>query len=161
VPDGVVLRPATLRDADAAATLHMTCWREAYGPLVDADLLATELADPASWARKWRERIALGAPRLLASKGPDLLGFASVGAARHDEAPVETELYAIYVLAAWHGTGIAQALLDVSLGDRSAYLWVLEDNVRARRFYERNGFRPQGARKKFAPLDAWELMLVR
>jgi ribosomal protein S18 acetylase RimI-like enzyme len=157
----VVLRPATLRDADAGAALHLTCWREAYGPLVDRDLLEAQLADPESWAARWRERIALGAPRMVAAHGAELVGFASVGAARYEGAPGGSELYAIYVLAAWHGTGVGQALLDVSLGGRSAYLWVLEDNLRARHFYERNGFRWRGARKKFEPLDAWERCLVR
>lgn len=161
LPDGVVLRPATVRDAEAGAALHVRCWREAYGPLVDPDLLEARLADAEAWVAKWRDRIALGPPRTLAVNGADLLGFAVAGQARHEGAPVDTELYAIYVLEAWHGTGVAQALLDATLGERSAYLWVLEDNLRARRFYERNGFRWRGARKKFGPLDAWERCLVR
>ena len=38
-----------------------------------------------------------------------------------------------------------QALLDAVLGEEPAQLWVAEANPRAIRFYERNGFRADGA----------------
>jgi hypothetical protein len=38
-------------------------------------------------------------------------------------------------------------LLDAAIGDRPASLWVLDDNPRAREFYRRNGFAPDGAEK--------------
>jgi GNAT superfamily N-acetyltransferase len=161
LPAGVVLRRATVRDAEAGAALHIACWREAYGPIVEPALLEAQLAEPERWAVRWRERIALGAPRLLALDGDDVVGFASVGTGRDEDTDVSTELYAIYVRQSWHGTGLGQVLLDTVLGGRSAYLWVLEANQRARAFYARNGFTPDGARKKFDLLDAWEERLVR
>lgn len=157
----VELRRATLHDAEAGAALHAACWRETYGPLVDAVLLENYLADAGRWAARWRDRIALGPPRLLAAHGDELVGFASAGPGRHETVPVPTELYAIYVRAAWHGTGLGQALLEEILHGQPAYLWVLEDNLRARAFYARNGFTPDGGRKKFEPLDAWEVRLTR
>lgn len=57
------------------------------------------------------------------------------------------ELEGIYVLAAAHGSGAGQALLDASLGDRPAFLWVAEHNPRAEAFYRRNGFRRDGSVK--------------
>ena len=53
---------------------------------------------------------------------------------------------ALYVRADRWGTGIGYALLEVAIGDRAAYLWVLEGNARAIRFYERQGFRLDGTR---------------
>lgn len=51
----------------------------------------------------------------------------------------------LYVAPGAQGTGLAQALLDAALPDRrDAYLWVFADNGRALRFYERNGFAPDG-----------------
>jgi len=61
------------------------------------------------------------------------------------------ELYALYVLPAWWSTGTGRALMDRVLDATSAArylsvrLWVLRDNARARRFYERAGFAPDGA----------------
>ena len=160
LPPGVALRPATGADAAAGARLHIACWREAYGPLVDPKLLEAHL-DEERWALRWHEQIMNGSPRLLAVHGAEPVGFVTCGPSLHDDAPVPFELYAVYVRAAWYGTGVAQALLDAGLGDRSAYLWVLEGNTRARRFYERNGFATDGGRQKYRPLDAWEVRMVR
>lgn len=161
LPDGVVIRAATLRDADAGAAMHRACWRETYGPLVDPGLLEAHLADTHGWATSWRDRIALGPPRLLALAGDEVIGYASVGPARHEDPPVPTELYALYVRAAWYGTGVGEALLTGALGERSAYLWVLEANLRAQAFYRHHGFTPDGGRQLYHPLDAWELRFLR
>ncbi len=61
------------------------------------------------------------------------------------------ELYALYVRPAWWSTGTGRALMERVLARTSAAgflsisLWVLQDNRRARRFYERAGFAPDGA----------------
>jgi ribosomal protein S18 acetylase RimI-like enzyme len=61
------------------------------------------------------------------------------------------ELYALYVHPAWWSTGTGRALMDrvlarsAAAGYSSITLWVLRDNRRARRFYERAGFAPDGA----------------
>jgi len=60
------------------------------------------------------------------------------------------ELYALYLLPAWWSAGVGRALmtsvLDALRGDRyrRVTLWVLADNARARRFYERAGFTLDG-----------------
>jgi GNAT superfamily N-acetyltransferase len=60
------------------------------------------------------------------------------------------ELYAMYVAPAWWSTGTGRALMGHVLtalgadGYPRAVLWVLADNARARRFYERAGFTPDG-----------------
>jgi ribosomal protein S18 acetylase RimI-like enzyme len=59
-------------------------------------------------------------------------------------------LYALYLLPAWWSAGVGRALmvsvLDALRGDRyrRVVLWVLADNARARRFYERAGFTVDG-----------------
>jgi len=62
------------------------------------------------------------------------------------------ELYALYVHPAWWSTGTGRALMDHVLarvcmaGYACITLWVLEANARARCFYQRAGFAPDGAR---------------
>ena len=57
----------------------------------------------------------------------------------------------LYVLPDFWGAGVARALHDRAvarlreLGHERARLWVLEQNQRARRFYERRGWRPDGS----------------
>jgi ribosomal protein S18 acetylase RimI-like enzyme len=73
-------------------------------------------------------------------------------------AGVVGELYAIYVTPAWWSAGAGRALMESALsaleadGYRRAVLWVLADNARARRFYERAGFTPDGATNILAGL---------
>ena len=69
--------------------------------------------------------------------------------------PIEPEgpallLDQLYVLKAYHGTGIAHGLMDWALeeskrrGAEELYLTVYIDNHRARRFYDLHGFEPVG-----------------
>ena len=59
-------------------------------------------------------------------------------------------LEGLYVVPERWGTGLADELhgraleLVRALGSPSCKLWVLEDNTRARRFYERRGWRENG-----------------
>lgn len=169
LPGNVELRRATADDAEAGARLHMACWREAYGPITDPALLDPILSDEDAWAERWRRQIDDGAERTVAVvkptgpelKGPELIGFSAAGSARQDQAPTERELQALYVREAWHGTGVGTALLSAAIGADAASLWVLEDNLRARAFYVKQGFSDGGGRKLYENLDAWEIQLVR
>ena len=95
---------------------------------------------------------------------PDIIGYASFGPERDvvdmpwpypltsaGSGGEVAELYALYVHPAWWSTGTGRALMDQVLtrvsaaGYRGIALWVLQDNARARRFYERAGFEPDGA----------------
>lgn len=59
-------------------------------------------------------------------------------------------------------SGSGQALLEAALpAGTPAQLWVAEQNPRARRFYARNGFAPDGVQVRDAVLDLEELRLVR
>jgi len=61
------------------------------------------------------------------------------------------ELYAMYLAPAWWSAGVGRALMAAVLselravGYRRAVLWTLTGNARARRFYDRAGFAPDGA----------------
>lgn len=68
----------------------------------------------------------------------------------------------IYVLASEYGSGAAQALLDATLGDSPASLWVADPNPRAQAFYRRNGFLPDGERTVAAKWENLaEIRMVR
>jgi GNAT superfamily N-acetyltransferase len=157
----ISLRLAAPADAEAGAAMHAACWQEAYGPLVDPDLLAERLSNTDRWVAAWRRHLTDGPPRVLAEADGELVGFSVVGPNRDGDPATPAELYAIYVRAAWWGTGLAQRLWDAVRPDEPCSLWVLETNTRARGFYERLGFVPDGARELYADLEAWEIRMVR
>lgn len=162
LPPGISLRLATADDAEAGAVLHAACWREAYGPYAAPGLLAEKLANTSRWAEAWRVQLEKGPPRPLAvTDDGELVGFSVAGPSRDEGRPTPYELYAIYLREAWWGSGVAQELWEAVRPPGPTSLWVLEDNARARGFYRRNGFEPDGGRELYDDLGAWEIRMVR
>jgi ribosomal protein S18 acetylase RimI-like enzyme len=105
---------------------------------------------------RWWQRLAEPESRhdavFVAEDGGHVVGFASCGESR--DVPGEGELYAIYALPESWGSGAGPLLMAAIVaalrksGFASASLWVLEDNPRARRFYEREGWSPAGRREE-------------
>lgn len=138
------IRRAEAADAEALAHLHLDVWDDAYTGLMPQQLLDDRRSDVDRRIEKWREILAAHEPTMVA-EGPDgLVGFASAGPGRDNDVDTELELKALYVRAAWWGTGVGYALFQEAVGDRAAYLWVLAANDRAIAFYERQGFRLDG-----------------
>ena len=136
---GPGVRQATVEDAAAIARVHIQAWRETYTRLVEPGELDALNGD--ARAERWRTIFDEGRTTVwVAELAGDAIGFASAGTRREHEAVRPVELEAIYVLAEHHGSGAGQQLLDSAIGDSPAFLFVAEDNPRATRFYERNGF---------------------
>jgi ribosomal protein S18 acetylase RimI-like enzyme len=166
----VLVRHATIDDAPALALVHVHAWQAAYrGAMPDSFLDALSVADRASW---WRDVFAAGPgpgqPSTLVGLADDALGgFVTVGPCNDDAlAGSVSQLWALNVDPAHWGTGLADALVERgtehlrSLGRPEAVLWVVDSNARARRFYERHGWAPDGAHMT-ADLGGFEVDEVR
>jgi GNAT superfamily N-acetyltransferase len=136
-------------DALAIETIRVRGWRIAYRhvfPARDLDELPIDES-------RWRLRLASPPPgwtTLVVERDRRVRGFASVGPSRDEHGT--GELYAIYVDPDDWSTGAGRALIERAEAELAreygeAMLWVLEENPRARRFYERAGWWPDGARK--------------
>jgi ribosomal protein S18 acetylase RimI-like enzyme len=155
-----IARP-TLDDLDEMGRVHVQVWREAYAGLLPADYLAG--LDPTLGPTRWRERFG-SSPEVswwLAHDDEGIAGMTTSGPPRDEGPPAPLELYAINVLSRAHGTGLADDLMARAVGDRPAYLWVLEGNERALAFYRRHGFCDEGGRKPEPETGAVELRLAR
>jgi GNAT superfamily N-acetyltransferase len=91
---------------------------------------------------------------LLAEEEGELLAFSTSGESRDDDAdPSVGEIRSFFVAAGRWGQGVGRALMAAvldSLGERGfteATVWSFAANERANRFYERAGFRRDGAEK--------------
>ena len=79
------------------------------------------------------------------------------------------QLVGMWVDPRARGLGVADALVEAvadharSQGAETLVLWVTEINDRAKRFYQRMGFQPTGARQVVRPdePDHWELQMIR
>lgn len=144
------VRDATAADAGPIGRVQEQGWQVAYRhvfPVAELDRGGFIQVE------RWQERLERpprGWSTFVVERDGEVIGFASVGPSR-DERGLG-ELYAIYVDPHAWSTGAGRALLDrceERLFPRypAATLWVLEDNPRARSFYERAGWSPDGARK--------------
>ncbi len=154
---GVRIRDMALADCAAVAEIRVRGWQRAYAGLIPSAYL--DAMDPAQDAERRRTHLMAKEESVnLVAEAPDaeLTGWACYGPCRDEGVrPGSAELYAIYVRPDRVGAGIGRSLLgevtarSLSAGFDAITLWVLKENVRARRFYERAGFRPDGAEKTF------------
>lgn len=153
-PDGFKAIRADASLADILGQVHAQSWQAAYHGLVPEEILVeftprrraeifkSAMADsPIEYYLFQMEEAPVGLAMLWASHEahmPDTVG----------------ELYAIYFHPdAWGKGGPKQAMEFClnrlsQLGFTQVNIWVLENNMRARRFYEKFGFLPDGREKE-------------
>ena len=175
----VVIRSASTADAAEIAAVMRDSWFAAYDGII-ASAIIDRATSPDGGARirqsfrtrPWQRMIAAVAHGPAPASAARIVGYASFGPERdvlgmpwpYPRTPAGrdgqvAELYALYVHPAWWSTGTGRALMDRILakarasGYTSITLWVLEANARARRFYQRAGFAPDGARHVLDDLD--------
>ena len=117
--------------------------------------MAAYMAIAFSPEQQRRELVDPECSYIVAEQDAQLAGYVLVRTG--DDAPEcvtvrpSVEIARLYVDRPWHGSGVAQRLMDAALADAvargavGAWLGVWEHNVRAVRFYEKNGFRDVGA----------------
>lgn len=138
------IRP--LRETDSlleVSRIYEESWKSAYRGIVPQSYLD---GIPAGlWAAALDGRDSL----VLTEHGR-LIGTSSVCPSRWPDYPEFGEVVSLYLLPEYMGLGYGGPLLEAAVetlgeqGFRDVLLWVLEDNRRARRFYEKHGFRPAG-----------------
>ena len=156
-----MIRPARPADAGPLALCHLACWREAYTGMVGPDRLSPALAAVDQRTARWRRILAGEHGTLVAEQDGDIVGFASVGPGRDEDLDLGSELYALYVRQAHWGRGVGHRLITAAVGDEDGFLWVLRDNARARAFYARHGYRPDGTEKLEEHFGGVEIRMVR
>src|SRR5690348_16147218 len=134
------IRRATPGDAWAIANVHVRTWQAAYEHVFGAERLGALTVEQRMPG--WERILGQGELQVFVAEDEGrIVGFVAVG---------DGEVSGIYVEPeAWGsaaGTELMRAGLDElrALGFASAELRVLEDNPRARRFYEREGWQADG-----------------
>ncbi len=140
------------------AYVHWRCWHEAYAGLVsEAYLEKLTLSKCEQIAFQWRDNI------LIAKDGERVIGFLGYGD-RGEEAQNTGEIFALYVLPEYWGKGVSKKLVEAGLERLKTYptiaLWVLKENPRAIRFYEKCGFTATGEALYSKAIDATEIRMV-
>jgi GNAT superfamily N-acetyltransferase len=140
------LREATKLDSAAIAHLHAESWRSAYHGILSDDYLDQRAHSEraALWQSRFSEIASKPFFAVLAEAGDELAGFACVFPREH---PIfGSFLDNLHVVPQSIGQGIGRQLLSEVARRLIAekipgglYLWVIEKNSRARKFYARAG----------------------
>ena len=148
------VRVAIETDARDIAFVQVTSWQTAYKGLVADDHLQN--MSIAKREQTWRQIISKGESHCLVVEiNKQIIGFANMGISRDPDkiVPPTGEIYAIYLLPTHWRQGLGQQLFNEAIKWLNAQnlpesvIWVLEGNWPARRFYEKQGFRPDGVTK--------------
>ncbi len=153
------IRAANLDDAVGIARVHIACWRETYFGSLPSEMLAA--LDIDARANMWAS--ALSDPANLVSvleSAGEIVGFGACGEQRTPAlriAGYDSEIVAINMLRIAQGVGAGRTLMRhmavwlAERGMKGVSLWVLAENQKARRFYERLGAEICGEREERLP----------
>ncbi len=148
------IRKATVDDAAGIAAVHVASWQGAYRGQLPDEFLDAMAVEPRT--RIWQQYLAADGQAAFVAEddGGRIVAFVHTMPARDDDADAATgEVTSIYASPSAWGTGAGRELMTAavdhlrSAGYRTATLWVLDTNTRARRFYELAGFAPDGTTK--------------
>lgn len=121
--------------------IYESSWKYAYKGMIPQDYL--DSIPMGQWANSISK---VGMNNLVLIENGMMIGTASFCKSRWEKYRDYGEIVSIYFLPDYIGKGYGRLLLNRCIeelkqcGFRKVLLWVLEDNHRARKFYEKNGF---------------------
>jgi GNAT superfamily N-acetyltransferase len=171
----LTLRTALPHDAQQIAALHAASWRYAYRGALSDEYLARDIVSEC--AALWSSRLESPSPAqlvIVAEVDNDTVGFACAYA--NADIQWGTLLDNMHVAQGLQGKGIGTSLIGaiaqwctLTISHKGLFLWVLQSNVRAQRFYQGLGavntgtdvWAPPGGgavpRCRYAWLNVWLL----
>lgn len=139
------IRQMKAGEADDISRIYASSWRCAYRGIVPQAYL--DRLSELRWSALLAENPSKSFVLLEAGK---FVGTSSVSPARDEKLSGWGEIISLYLLPEYFGKGYGKALFQHSVrelnrrGFENIYLWTLEGNRRARAFYEKHGFAPDG-----------------
>jgi ribosomal protein S18 acetylase RimI-like enzyme len=144
-------------DADRIAQLHAESWRRTYRGMMRDEFLDGDVFS--NRCEAWRDLMSTvggGKLVLLAEEGANLAGFICVTGG--EDVLWGSYIDNLHVGQDYMRRGVGRALmghaarwLDETYSRSSVYLWVMQANDRARRFYEALGAANAGERSRLHP----------
>lgn len=148
------IRHADVNDAEIMGGIHAGSWKAAYKGIVPDSFLDRINAE--GRANYFYKALKEGLEEdVLVFVNEKAVGLMAIGKCRDaDQQEPCGEIWGIYLLPEYWNRGIGKHLITWGLqelkarGYQKVTLWVLEENFRARRFYEKMGFTHDGTVKE-------------
>ena len=132
-------------DRNAVSRIYEQSWRAAYRGIIPQAYL-----DAIPRGRWVKNLDTPGWSTMVCVENREYVGTSSFCRSRFEQFPDAGEVISIYLLPEYFGKGYGTQLLRAVLGElkkqgfAEVFLWALEENHRAGRFYEKNGFSRSG-----------------
>ena len=159
-----LLRQANTDDAQRIAQVQVTTWQSAYlGMIPDGYLGSLSIDRRAQNWVKILESATTGNQTIVAEMDGVVVGFIGIGRSRESEETGLGEVFSIYVEPNFQSRGIGSKLMQAGIallkdqGLNGAVLWVLDQNIRTRAWYESHGWQSNG-KSKTDKRDDFELL---
>ncbi|MCL2059094.1 MAG: GNAT family N-acetyltransferase [Oscillospiraceae bacterium] len=168
----LTIRQAMPKDAAIFTDCLILCWQSAYKGIVPDDYLNNMVLDREKRIERYKHVFSNPGDCVYycVTHEDRMVGFLVINKNRNSDTPDIGEIWAIYLIEDFCGKGHGIELLDFEInelkrsGCKQIYLWVFEDIKRARRFYEKHGFRFDGKIREMTygkPLIHCEYVLER
>ena len=165
--ESLLLRQANVDDAHGIAHIHVNTWQSAYvGMMPDSYLQNLSVEQRAqNWIKILESPIAEN-QTIVAEIDGLAVGFIGIGPSRESNDSDLGEVFAIYVEPNFQGRGVGSRLMHEGIhllkaqGFKGAMLWVLEQNIQTRAWYESRGWQSNGI-SKVEKRDEFELTEIQ
>jgi GNAT superfamily N-acetyltransferase len=145
----LTIRKALPEDAEKLTDCLITCWSSAYKGIIPDDYLNNMVAEREHRVERWRNNISNpgDCEHYCVIFNDRTIGWLTIH-------KVDGEVWAIYLLEEFCGQGYGKRVFDFAINrlkelkHKQIYLWVFEDNMRARRFYEKCAFNLNGEKRE-------------
>ncbi len=158
-----MIRQAVEADCARLAEIHVYGWRFAYKGIISNEALIKDLSVEKR-ITEFKKNISEKKETTYIYEEHDIIkGFMTIGECRDEDKNGSFELWGIYVEPTMKREGIGGKLLKrceemaIDLGKNEIYLWVLENNLVGRRFYEKNGYKEDGSKKEIEKFKVMEI----
>ena len=139
------VRDAQLDDANDLSLVYQISWKTAYKDMVPDEYLNNVPED--HWTESFKTWIKSKELKVTVILDEEkIIGGIVYGKAREEKLSNCGEIISLYVLPQYFGKGAGKLLMDCAInnlrfdGYSKAYIWVLDKNIRAQKFYKKYNF---------------------
>lgn len=142
----VLIRYAKKEDSEAISNIYASSWKFAYKGIVPEKYLFELKSN--FWTPKFQDWIENKKMKVQVICADNMIvGAIAYGNSRDKKYPGYGEIISFYLNPDYYRKGLGTRLIDSAIEDmiksgyKHCYLWVLEENKRARKFYESKKFK--------------------
>ena len=150
------IKKVLAKDAYEYTACHISCWQSAYKGIIPSDYLENMKTEIEQRTDRLKNNLIemTDYSYYYATINDKMIGRLIFGKSLDDDKPNAGDVTAIYLIEEYWYKGYGRKMMDFAvtelkpIGYNEIIVWVVEDNSRARRFYEKYGFTLDGAKKE-------------